>query len=108
MLYRFLYWLLKQLNILFTEKNRFYEMSSFDEKQATILLKERPIEFVKYNKQQLSRVYPSGKRFDSSNFMPQVFWNAGCQLVALNYQTLGKKSFIWLCFYHLILNLTVT
>lgn len=70
------------------KKNRFYEMSSFDEKQATILLKERPIEFVKYNKQQLSRVYPSGKRFDSSNFMPQVFWNAGCQLVALNYQTL--------------------
>jgi hypothetical protein len=22
--------------------------------------------------------------------MPQVFWNAGCQLVALNFQTLGK------------------
>ncbi|KAK6642093.1 hypothetical protein RUM44_013816 [Polyplax serrata] len=70
------------------KKNRFYEMSSFDEKQATTLLKERPIEFVNYNKLQLSRVYPSGKRFDSSNFMPQVFWNAGCQLVALNYQTL--------------------
>lgn len=64
-------------------------MSSFDEKQATMLLKERPIEFVKYNKHQLSRVYPAGTRFDSSNFMPQVFWNAGCQLVALNYQTLG-------------------
>lgn len=66
-------------------------MSSFDEKQATILLKERPIEFVNYNKHQLSRVYPAGTRFDSSNFMPQVFWNAGCQLVALNYQTMGKK-----------------
>ncbi|GBO98499.1 1-phosphatidylinositol 4,5-bisphosphate phosphodiesterase classes I and II [Eumeta japonica] len=63
-------------------------MSSFDEKQATTLLKERPIEFVNYNKQQLSRVYPAGTRFDSSNFMPQVFWNAGCQLVALNFQTL--------------------
>lgn len=96
-------------------------MSSFDEKQATTLLKERPIEFVNYNKHQLSRVYPAGTRFDSSNFMPQVciflsfsvrtcvcvcaciranvfkllfppfsqlFWNAGCQLVALNYQTL--------------------
>ena len=75
------------------EKNRFYEMSSFDEKQATTLLKERPIEFVNYNKLQLSRVYPSGKRFDSSNFMPQVFWNAGCQLVALNYQTLGEFYF---------------
>ncbi|KAI5710352.1 hypothetical protein M8J75_007946 [Diaphorina citri] len=63
------------------KKNRHYEMSSFDEKQATILLKERPIEFVNYNKHQLSRVYPAGTRFDSSNFMPQVFWNAGCQLV---------------------------
>lgn len=74
--------------LLFLEKNRFYEMSSFDEKQATTLLKERPIEFVNYNKHQLSRVYPAGTRFDSSNFMPQLFWNAGCQLVALNYQTL--------------------
>ncbi|XP_049835190.1 1-phosphatidylinositol 4,5-bisphosphate phosphodiesterase classes I and II [Schistocerca gregaria] len=70
------------------KKNRPYEMSSFDEKQATTLLKESPVEFVNYNKHQLSRVYPSGTRFDSSNFMPQVFWNAGCQLVALNYQTL--------------------
>ncbi|KAK0178807.1 hypothetical protein PV327_007657 [Microctonus hyperodae] len=70
------------------KKNRGYEMSSFDEKQATTLLKEFPLEFVKYNKYQLSRVYPAGTRFDSSNFMPQVFWNAGCQLVALNYQTL--------------------
>lgn len=52
-------------------------MSSFDEKQATLLLKERPIEFVNYNKHQLSRVYPAGTRFDSSNFMPQIFWNAG-------------------------------
>ncbi|KAK4886210.1 hypothetical protein RN001_002481 [Aquatica leii] len=70
------------------KKNRSYEMSSFDEKQATTLLKEKPIEFVNYNKFQLSRVYPAGTRFDSSNFMPQVFWNAGCQLVALNFQTL--------------------
>lgn len=73
---------------LFTEKNRSYEMSSFDERQATSLLKEYPEPFVNYNKHQLSRVYPAGTRFDSSNFMPQVFWNAGCQLVALNFQTL--------------------
>lgn len=60
------------INMYILEKNRFYEMSSFDEKQATTLLKERPIEFVNYNKHQLSRVYPAGTRFDSSNFMPQV------------------------------------
>lgn len=44
----------------------------------------------RYNKSQLSRIYPKGTRVDSSNFMPQLFWNAGCQLVALNYQTIGN------------------
>lgn len=80
--------LLLFLIMFIAEKNRSYEMSSFDEKQAMSLLKEYPIQFVNYNKHQLSRVYPAGVRFDSSNFMPQVFWNAGCQLVALNFQTL--------------------
>lgn len=26
---------------------------------------------------------------DSSNYSPQPFWNVGCQMVALNYQTMG-------------------
>ncbi|XP_041352677.1 1-phosphatidylinositol 4,5-bisphosphate phosphodiesterase beta-1-like [Gigantopelta aegis] len=70
------------------KRKRFYEISSFVETQGTALLKEFPVEFVNYNKYQLSRIYPRGTRVDSSNFMPQVFWNAGCQLVALNFQTL--------------------
>ena len=45
------------------------------------------MEFVNYNKRQLSRVYPKGTRVDSSNYTPQMYWNAGCQLVALNFQT---------------------
>ncbi|XP_035216408.1 1-phosphatidylinositol 4,5-bisphosphate phosphodiesterase classes I and II-like [Stegodyphus dumicola] len=69
-------------------RNRSYEVSSFVETHATNLLKEHPVEFVNYNKRQLSRIYPKGTRVDSSNYMPQVFWNAGCQMVALNYQTL--------------------
>ncbi|CAB1340010.1 unnamed protein product [Coregonus sp. 'balchen'] len=40
-----------------------------------------------YNKRQMSRIYPKGGRVDSSNYMPQIFWNAGCQMVSLNYQT---------------------
>ena len=24
---------------------------------------------------------------DSSNYMPQIFWNTGCQMVSLNFQT---------------------
>ena len=46
----------------------------------------------RYNKQQLSRIYPKGTRVDSSNYNPQVFWNAGCQLVALNFQTIGETA----------------
>lgn len=40
----------------------------------------------------LSRVYPKGQRIDSSNYNPVPFWNVGCQMVALNYQTPGIHS----------------
>ena len=40
-----------------------------------------------HNLSQITRVYPAGKRFDSSNYDPLVFWRVGCQMVALNYQT---------------------
>uniref|UniRef100_A0A8C9VCB3 Phosphoinositide phospholipase C n=1 Tax=Scleropages formosus TaxID=113540 RepID=A0A8C9VCB3_SCLFO len=64
------------------------DMSSFVETKALEQLTKTPVEFVEYNKSQLSRIYPKGTRVDSSNYMPQVFWNAGCQLVALNFQTI--------------------
>ncbi|CAB3976733.1 1-phosphatidylinositol 4,5-bisphosphate phosphodiesterase beta-4-like [Paramuricea clavata] len=69
------------------ETNLHYLMSSFNEVAAFSLLKGNPVEFVKYNQRQLSRIYPKGSRVDSSNYMPQVFWNAGTQMVALNLQT---------------------
>lgn len=40
----------------------------------------------------MSRIYPKGTRMDSSNYNPQPFWNVGCQMVALNYQTMGKNG----------------
>ncbi len=64
-----------------------FKMSSFSEPSALGYLKSQAIEFVNYNKRQISRLYPKGARVDSSNFMPQIFWNAGCQLVSLNFQT---------------------
>uniref|UniRef100_A0A8C6LS48 Phosphoinositide phospholipase C n=1 Tax=Nothobranchius furzeri TaxID=105023 RepID=A0A8C6LS48_NOTFU len=69
------------------KKKRLYEMSSFVETKAMDLLKNFPCEFLEYNKKQLSRIYPKGTRVDSSNYMPQLFWNIGCQMVALNFQT---------------------
>ncbi len=48
------------------------KMSSFAEPNALGYLKTQAIEFLNYNKRQLSRIYPKGARVDSSNFMPQV------------------------------------
>ncbi|KFV46973.1 1-phosphatidylinositol 4,5-bisphosphate phosphodiesterase beta-1, partial [Tyto alba] len=69
------------------KRNKSFEMSSFVETKGLEQLTKSPVEFVEYNKMQLSRIYPKGTRVDSSNYMPQVFWNAGCQMVALNFQT---------------------
>ncbi|XP_057329699.1 1-phosphatidylinositol 4,5-bisphosphate phosphodiesterase-like isoform X1 [Microplitis mediator] len=69
------------------QKSIHYHMSSFAENTGLNHLKTSAIEFVNYNKRQMSRIYPKGTRADSSNYMPQVFWNAGCQMVSLNFQT---------------------
>merc|ERR1712096_264296 len=71
-------------------------MSSFVEKKAYGLagMSGQPKEFNEYNCLQIARVYPNGKRVDSSNYDPQPLWNVGCQLVALNYQTAGRN--MWL------------
>ncbi|KAJ0062500.1 hypothetical protein NL108_013940, partial [Boleophthalmus pectinirostris] len=70
--------------------SRFYEVASFTESKARKQLKEAGAEFVYHNARQLTRVYPSGFRTDSSNYNPQEMWNVGCQIVALNFQTAGE------------------
>ncbi|TRY57926.1 hypothetical protein DNTS_009817 [Danionella cerebrum] len=69
------------------ERNIHHNMSSFNESVGLGYLKTNAIEFVNYNKRQMSRIYPKGGRVDSSNYLPQIFWNAGCQMVSLNFQT---------------------
>lgn len=69
----------------------YYEMSSFSESKVDKWVgKKYAAKFVKYNFMQFSRIYPKGSRVDSSNYDPTPMWNAGSQLVALNYQTPGK------------------
>ncbi|XP_043926443.1 1-phosphatidylinositol 4,5-bisphosphate phosphodiesterase eta-1 isoform X2 [Protopterus annectens] len=63
---------------------------SFCETKAHGLVHQKPEQFIVYNQKQLIRLYPSAYRIDSSNFNPQEYWNVGCQLVALNYQTEGR------------------
>ena len=70
-------------------------MSSFGESKTFGLIDdpETATAFVKYNTKQISRIYPAAKRQNSSNFKPLEPWNAGCQIVALNYQTNDKQTF---------------
>ena len=66
------------------------QMTSFSEKRSLKILSKGDEGFqqlVDYNNKFLSRIYPKATRFDSSNFDPILFWYAGCQIVALNYQT---------------------
>uniref|UniRef100_A0A673HHM1 Phosphoinositide phospholipase C n=1 Tax=Sinocyclocheilus rhinocerous TaxID=307959 RepID=A0A673HHM1_9TELE len=67
------------------------EMSSFSESKARKYSKEAGSDFVLHNTRQLTRVYPSGMRTDSSNYCPVDMWNMGCQIVALNFQSAGME-----------------
>ncbi|XP_029805145.1 1-phosphatidylinositol 4,5-bisphosphate phosphodiesterase eta-2 isoform X2 [Suricata suricatta] len=67
-----------------------WQVSSFSEARAQQILQQKPAQYLRFNQHQLSRIYPSSYRVDSSNYNPQPFWNAGCQMVALNYQSEGR------------------
>lgn len=73
-------------------------MSSFGEPHAFKHKSHSGVDFVQYNKRQLSRIYPAGKRIDSSNYDPVEMWNAGCQIGEhMMYRREGNVSghYIW-------------
>uniref|UniRef100_A0A8C1U1T3 Phosphoinositide phospholipase C n=1 Tax=Cyprinus carpio TaxID=7962 RepID=A0A8C1U1T3_CYPCA len=61
-----------------------YNVLSFSETRAQHLVHHRSERFLNFNQRQLSRIYPSAYRIDSSNFNPQTYWNMGCQLGSFN------------------------
>lgn len=66
-------------------------MSSWNEKKAAAVCAERgpnadAAGFNAYCRRQIARVYPHGRRLDSSNFDPQQMWNCGIQLVRLSHK----------------------
>eukprot|EP00092_Neocalanus_flemingeri_P005512 GFUD01005942.1.p1 GENE.GFUD01005942.1~~GFUD01005942.1.p1 ORF type:complete len:789 (-),score=239.22 GFUD01005942.1:53-2419(-) len=73
---------------------KFFHMSSFGESKTKKIIAdpETARDFVKYNTKQLSRIYPGAKRQDSSNLKIVEPWCAGCQIVALNYQTDDRQN----------------
>ncbi|XP_078466464.1 1-phosphatidylinositol 4,5-bisphosphate phosphodiesterase eta-2-like [Lampetra planeri] len=67
-----------------------WSVTSFAERQASALASERAQELAAFASARLARVYPSAHRVSSSNYGPEPFWNAGTQMVSLNYQTEGR------------------
>ena len=49
-------------------------------------------EMLACTERQLVRVYPSGTRFDSSNYDPTLMWGCGVQIVSFNFQKPGVLS----------------
>ena len=69
-----------------------FHMHSFSEGKVRRLCKEHKIQrWLHYNHTHMSRVFPSGKRIDSSNYSPIWGWATGCQMVALNFQTTDSQ-----------------
>lgn len=78
-----------------SEQNwKFHNMSSFSETDALDLTLSEGKKFMNHNSLFLSRIYPKGMRTDSSNYNPVPLWNVGCQIVALNYQTMDEPMFL--------------
>eukprot|EP00301_Raphidiophrys_heterophryoidea_P004680 c12016_g2_i1.p1 GENE.c12016_g2_i1~~c12016_g2_i1.p1 ORF type:complete len:629 (+),score=171.72 c12016_g2_i1:174-1889(+) len=50
---------------------------------------------LKITQRHLVRVYPGGKRVDSSNYDPTLGWSCGAQIVALNWQTPGPQLWVY-------------
>ncbi|NXV12661.1 PLCZ1 phosphodiesterase, partial [Cepphus grylle] len=68
-----------------------YENNSIGETHARKFVKHSANEFVSHTSRFITRIYPKGTRATSSNYNPQEFWNVGCQMVALNFQTPGVQ-----------------
>jgi len=66
-----------------------YEISSISESRIKALYKEPSVRaaMAMHNSSMLTRIYPDGKRQDSSNMDPSSAWSMGCHMVCLNYQT---------------------
>jgi phosphatidylinositol phospholipase C delta len=65
---------------------------SLSEKVANEVIKQGMMDLIKHNRTHMVRIYPKGLRVNSSNYLPHLYWAAGAQLVAINWQTFGMVS----------------
>eukprot|EP01059_Diplonema_ambulator_P025447 TRINITY_DN42495_c0_g1_i1.p1 TRINITY_DN42495_c0_g1~~TRINITY_DN42495_c0_g1_i1.p1 ORF type:complete len:883 (+),score=344.62 TRINITY_DN42495_c0_g1_i1:41-2650(+) len=75
-------------------KGNHWDVSSFTESavEKFYATEKSREEYAASNKLVFSRIYPSGTRVNSDNYHPQISWNMGCQIVALNFQIEHNKS----------------
>jgi len=74
-------------------KQQPWEMSSFAELVAAKIAQTRQNDSAHYNLNHMSRVYPKGIRFNSSNYDPYPGLSCGSQMVALNWQTMSPPMY---------------
>ncbi|TRM67130.1 PLC-like phosphodiesterase [Schizophyllum amplum] len=60
---------------------------SLSENKAKRLMDADMARLVKYTQNHVVRIYPKGTRVDSTNYEPHLYWAAGAQVVAINWQT---------------------
>mmetsp|Transcript_6008 Transcript_6008/g.10675 ORF Transcript_6008/g.10675 Transcript_6008/m.10675 type:complete len:706 (-) Transcript_6008:18-2135(-) len=68
-------------------------MHSFSESKLEDILSaadDSSKNLIVYNQHHFARVYPKGTRVNSANYDPCDAWDYGCQLVALNFQTMNQ------------------
>lgn len=63
-----------------------FKMQSYAEAKALKMFEKKKEDFLDFNLNMLSRIFPAGTRVDSSNMNPVPYWSAGCHAVALNFQ----------------------
>ena len=64
-----------------------YHVSSLSEIKAKHQIETAGCDLIQHTERQLMHIYPAGFGITSTNFDPVPYWNAGCQMVALNVQT---------------------
>ncbi|CAG8725302.1 28395_t:CDS:10, partial [Racocetra persica] len=69
------------------EHSKYYHVYNFSNQTSSKYIKSDKAAFTRQNTLQLTRIYPSGLRIDSSNYQPHHQWIVGNQLVSLNWQS---------------------
>ncbi|XP_055338411.1 1-phosphatidylinositol 4,5-bisphosphate phosphodiesterase delta-4-like [Paramacrobiotus metropolitanus] len=78
---------------------KYYRMDNTAESNKRTRVSNTRDDFVRHCAQHLVRIYPAGIRTDSCSMNPFPGMDAGCQIVAINYQDKSKETQIYRAFF---------